>query len=77
MAEAIVSWSGLRSRMADRPLSLAQEVSRVQTTEIAAPAVSTGCIGVMSDARSTALGASGFVRERHKVGDRRSRRHRS
>jgi hypothetical protein len=27
MAEAIVSWSGLRSRMADRPLSLAQEDS--------------------------------------------------
>ena len=34
MAEAIVSWSGLRSRMADRPLSLAQEVWPVQTTEI-------------------------------------------
>ena len=32
MADAIVSWSGLRSRMADRPLSLAQVVERFRTT---------------------------------------------
>ena len=34
MTEAIVSWSGLRSRMADRPLSLAQGLTvRVRSSK--------------------------------------------
>ena len=70
MAEAVVSWSRLRSRIAMiDSLTLAQEVSQLSDRDLAR-AASTGCIGVTSSARQ--LGSGFCLARRRSPGQGRS-----